>query len=148
MNPARRQSAFSLVEVMVAVFILAVALTGLVGGITTALVSGKEAELRTQAVQLAANRVELLRADDYFADGESTGTEGTLRWRQNISAANVDGLHSVEVTVRPAAGDTILYSLHTLLFQAPADRVSEKEKQTAKERREGGRSRRGSTQRP
>lgn len=146
MNPARRQSAFSLVEVMVAVFILAVALVGLVGGITTALVSAKEAELHTQAVQLAAARVELLRADDLFVDGESTGTVGSLQWRQTISAANVAGLHEIELAVLRAAGDTPVYSLKTLLYQTPPERPGDARKE--KERRDTGRSKRGSSKRP
>ena len=130
----RLDSAFSLIEVMVAVFILAVALVGMVGGIGTALVSSKEAETYTQAVQLAVARAEFLRADDLFADGETTGTEGNLKWRQTIAAANVNGLHDVEIVVQPATGDTTLYSLRTLLYQTPVDRQTEKDKAKDKDR--------------
>ena len=76
MTARRQQSGFSLIEVMVAVFILAVALVGLTRGITTALGSSKDAEHYSQAVQLAASRVELLRAEGDFTDGETTGTAG------------------------------------------------------------------------
>ena len=47
---------FTLVEVMVAIVILAIALTGLTQGITTALASSKESELQTTAALFAAGQ--------------------------------------------------------------------------------------------
>jgi type IV pilus modification protein PilV len=143
MNPRRSQSGFSLVEVMVAVFVLAVGLVGLARGITTALVSGKEAETYSQAVELAANRVELLRTDDYFSDGETEGTEGPLRWRQTVSPANANGLHQVEVAVERVAGNVQVYTLRTFLYQTPTDRPADKEKD-----RRDKRSRKGTAKGP
>ena len=58
----KTRAAFSLVEVMVAIVILAIALTGLTQGITTALGSSKESELQTTAALFAAGQIELLRA--------------------------------------------------------------------------------------
>ena len=143
MNPRPRESGFSLVEVMVAVFILAVGLVGLARGITTALASSKDAEFYSQAVELAANRAELVRADEYFSDGETEGTAGPLHWRQTISAASANGLHQVEVAVERTAGNVPLYKLTTFVYQTPTDRPADKEKE-----RRGKRSKRGGQGRP
>ena len=125
MNSRRQQSGFSLIEVMVAVFILAVALVGLTRGITTALGSSKDAEHYSQAVLLAANRVELLRAEGDFTDGETTGTAGAYRWRQIISKVPPDGLHQVVVALEHEPGNVPIYSLSTLLYLAPSDSPTE-----------------------
>jgi prepilin-type N-terminal cleavage/methylation domain-containing protein len=144
MTARRQQSGFSLIEVMVAVFILAVALVGLTRGITTALGSSKDAENYSQAVQLAASRVELLRAEGDFTEGETTGTAGAYRWRQTISKAPTDGLHQVVVTLEHEPGNVPLYSLHTLLYLATTDTAAEpsaRRAETGKSRRKPGRNR-------
>ena len=53
MRALRHNAAFSLVEVLCAIFILGVGLVGLTQGITTALSSNKEAELQTAAALIA-----------------------------------------------------------------------------------------------
>jgi prepilin-type N-terminal cleavage/methylation domain-containing protein len=123
MSPSRplRRAGFSLIEVMVAVFILAVAVVGLTRGITTALGSSKDAELFSQAVQLAANRIEFLRADGVFRDGETEGTVGGYKWRQVISTTQTAGLHEVRVEVEPPSGGDPIYTLRTLLYQTPTE---------------------------
>ena len=94
---------FSLIEVMVAVVILGVSLVGLVHGINTALVSGKEAEIQSQAALLAAAQIESLRADGIYVEGETTGEfDGDLSiysYRQNIEAREPEGLYEVTVAI-------------------------------------------------
>lgn len=135
---------FSLVEVMVAVFILAIAMVGLTRGITTALGSSKDAEVYSQAVQLAASRIEFLRADGVFHDGESEGTLGGYKWKQTISSTQTSGLHEVRVEVEPPVGGTAIYTLRTLLFQAPLDSTTSdpapKRDENGKKKRKSGRS--------
>lgn len=121
MNPSDRQSGFSLIEVMVAVLILGVAIVGLTRGISTALASSKEAELYSQAAQVAANRVELLRADGDFVDGEMEGDAGAYHWRQKIVSTSIAGLHEVEITVNRGSGAASIYTLQTLLYLATTD---------------------------
>src|SRR6202012_2526970 len=58
MNIFRNEGGFSLIEVMVAILILGIALTGLVHGITTALSSSKESELQTVAALYAQGKIE------------------------------------------------------------------------------------------
>jgi general secretion pathway protein I len=119
------RAGFSLLEVMVAIVILAVALTGLTQGITTALGSSKESELQTTAALYASGQIEMLRAQGDWSDGDTQGDCGTAlplyRWRETISPTDTDGLHEVEVVVENSQTGASIYELKTMLFQIPAD---------------------------
>jgi general secretion pathway protein I len=119
------RAGFSLIEVMVAIVILAIALTGLTQGITTALGSSKESELQTTAALFAAGQIELLRAQTDWIDGTEQGDCGATlalyRWRQTISPTDIDGLHQIDVVVENAQTGTSIFELKTMLFQIPAD---------------------------
>lgn len=108
---------------MVAILILAVAIAGLAGGVTTALDSSKESELQTTAAMLAAGRIEQLRAEGDISDGETTGDFGDAfplyDWDQTITASQPDGLHEVDVVVENTHSGKPIYTLQTLLFEAP-----------------------------
>ncbi|MGA2865801.1 MAG: type II secretion system protein [Verrucomicrobiota bacterium] len=124
MRTTTRNSGFSLVEVLCAILILGVALAGLTQGLTTALDSHKESELQTTAALLAAGQLETLRAEGGLSDGTETEGEygaglSLYRWRQTITAAGLDGLHDVTVTVEHTKTGKPLYELRTLLFEAP-----------------------------
>ena len=125
MNVTRRNSGFSLVEVMCAILILGIALAGLTQGVTTALTSSKESELQTTAVLFAAGRIETLRAEGYLTDGISEGECGEglalYRWKQSIGSTGVDGLHDVEVVVENTKSGKAIYELKTMLFEPPED---------------------------
>lgn len=116
---------FTLVEVMVAIVILAIALTGLTQGITTALASSKESELQATAALFAAGQIELLRAEGDLTDGTDQGDCGATlplyRWKQTVSPADIDGLHDVDVVVENAQTGAEIYELKTLLFEIPTD---------------------------
>ena len=116
---------FSLIEVMVAVLILAIALVGLTQGITTALASSKESELQTTAALFAAGQIELLRAEKELADGTDSGDCGAglplYRWKETVSPTDIDGLHEVDVVVENSQTSAEIYELKTLLFQIPDD---------------------------
>ena len=116
---------FSLIEVMVAVLILAIGLVGLTQGITTALASSKESELQTTAALFAAGQIELLRAEKELADGTDNGDCGAglplYRWKETVSPTDIDGLHEVDVVVENSQTSAEIYELKTLLFQIPDD---------------------------
>jgi prepilin-type N-terminal cleavage/methylation domain-containing protein len=120
---------FSLIEVMVAILILAIALTGLTAGISTALGSSKETELQATAALYAAGQIELLRAQTDWTDGSDQGDCGTTlplyRWRQTISPASIDGLHEVDVVVENSQTGQAIFELKTMLFQIPEDSSSQ-----------------------
>jgi prepilin-type N-terminal cleavage/methylation domain-containing protein len=121
----RGDSAFSLVEILCAVLVLGIALTGLVQGVTTALSSSKESELQTVAALFASGQVETLRAEGGLRDGTTDGECGEglalYRWQQTITAAGIDGLHEVAVAVESSKTGKTIYELRTLLFELPDD---------------------------
>jgi prepilin-type N-terminal cleavage/methylation domain-containing protein len=145
MNAPRRNSGFTLVEVMCAILILGIALAGLTQGVTTALTSNKESELQTTAALLAAGQVETLRAEGYLSDGTTEGDCGEglslYHWKQSITSAGIDGLHQVEVVVVNAKSGQPIYELQTLLFQPPEDSAQGGSRRTNESgaRRRGGR---------
>ena len=118
-----RRRGFSLVEVICALFILGVCVAGVTEGVTLALRSSKEAELRTSAALLASSRIELIRADGFFSDGEEEGDFGdefpAFAYRQTISETSIEGLHEVTVAVDQASTKQEIYELKTLLFKMP-----------------------------
>ena len=145
MNVHRRNSGFSLVEVMCAILILGVALAGLTQGVTTALTSSKESELQTTAALYAAGLIETLRAEDYLSDGVTEGDCGEglslYQWKESISSVGIDGLHQVEVVIENANTGQQIYVLQTLLFQSPEDSNGEGSRRPNESgsRRRGGR---------
>ncbi len=132
MNRKRHIAAFSLIEVIVAVAILSIALVGLVHGISTALGSSKDAELQTTAAMYAAGLIENLRAEGGLIDGQTEGDCGAelplYRWTESITAAGVDGLHQVDVSILSARSGREIYALRTLLFEVPEDSADLKDK--------------------
>jgi type II secretory pathway pseudopilin PulG len=125
----QRNAAFSLVEILCAVLVLAVALTGMIQGVTTALSSTKDSEVQTVAALFAAGQIETLRAEGGLQDGTSEGDCGEalplFRWQQTLSPAGVDGLHEVSVVIENAKSGKMIYDLKTLLFEVPAGLQSE-----------------------
>jgi prepilin-type N-terminal cleavage/methylation domain-containing protein len=126
----RSDIAFSLIEVMVAIFILAIALTGLTAGITTALNSSKESELQTTAALFASGQIELLRAQTDWMDGTKQGDCGATlplyRWRQTVSSTDINGLHEIDVVVENSRTGQEIYELKTMLFEIPENPQQQK----------------------
>jgi general secretion pathway protein I len=135
----RANAGFTLIEIMVAIVILAIALTGLTQGLTTALSSSKESELQTTAALFAAGQIELLRAQTDWTDDTQEGDCGTslplYRWRQTVSPAEIDGLHEVDVVVENSRTGAAIYELKTLLFQMPTDTDSQAKPAKPRDRR-------------
>ena len=130
MNRCSNSRGFSLIEVMVAVLILGVAVTGLVRGITTALASHKDSERLTIAALMAAGQIEFLRADGIISDGttEGTGSEklSNYRWRRKITPTSIEGLKEVTVEIEDAESKVKLYELVTQLYDPPLDPLRDK----------------------
>ena len=141
-----KDAGFSLVEVMCAMLILGIAIVGLVQGVNTALMSSKESEVQTTAALLAAGQIETLRADSFGVEnGETEGDCGAelpqYRWRQTISATQIEGLHEVLVVVENSTTGKQIYELRTMLFEKPLvteeEEQSKKEKEKKRERKKG-----------
>ena len=136
MPSINHHAGFSLIEVMVAILILAIALTGLTAGITTALSCSKESELQTTAALFASGQIELLRAQTDWKDGTEQGDCGATlplyRWRQTVSPTDVNGLHEVDVVVENSRTGQEIYELKTMLFQIPDESPNKSNPSTAK----------------
>ncbi len=120
-----RCGGFSLLEVLCAVAILAIALVGLTQGLTTALHNNKDSELQSNAILFASGLIETLRAEGGLTDGTTDGPcESGLsqcEWQQTIAPANIQGLHEVTVSVRLTSSGKNVCELKTLLFEVPTD---------------------------
>ena len=132
----KRSAGFSLIEVMCAILIMGVALTGLTHGVTAALRASKENELQTAAVAIAAGRMEMIRADGFILAGEEQSAddetgEALYRWKQTIEETSIDGLFEVTVTIEHARTKKKIYELKTLLFDAPLDTLSDEDDEDA-----------------
>ena len=114
---------FSLIELMLAVFILAVGLTGLTHGITTSLKSSKVSEIQSTASLLAAGRIEFIKADGFYLEGVDDGNFGELypqfTWKSTITETDMEGLFEVRVEILDKDGAKPYFELTTLLFDPP-----------------------------
>ena len=138
---------FSLVEVLVAVLIIGIGITGLVEGLSTAIYSHKDSEKISIAAWLAAERIEFIRADGLLIEGTSTGNwDGTFdgyTYSEIIEKSQMEGLYDISVIIKDRSEGKVLYSLKTKLFEAPLEVESflseEDEKERIKEsERKGG----------
>lgn len=106
----RRQSGFTLIEVLVTVLILAIGLLGLAGLQTTSLRNNHSAYLRSQATVLAYDVADRMRANRNAAlDGDyETGIGATptgssmsaldlIAWKNNLAAILPSGDGAVEL---------------------------------------------------
>lgn len=135
---------FSLVEIMVAVALLAVALVGLTRALVTALASSRDSAVHSQAVWVAASRIEFLRADYLPAEGTTEGTSGPFTWKQSITRTAIDGLFEVSIEVTRTGEAGTVYTLVTRLFDPPpasGESDRERERERRRERRSKGGSR-------
>jgi general secretion pathway protein I len=108
---AKPQSGFTLVEVLVALAILAIALAATMRAASLAVVSAEEARWRTYATWVAQNRAAELTARRAFP---SVGTEnGTtelggagFRWEQQASATGNPAFRKIDVRVYLVSSST------------------------------------------
>lgn len=126
------ESGFTMIEVMVALVVLAVGLLGIAALLLKSLQSGRTATYRTQAVNLAADLADRIRSnrtaqEDYatlFADTpaavaacDTTGgcsdadlaATDLLRWKETIADLLPEGQGQVVVTLPAAAGEPANY---------------------------------------
>lgn len=132
MNRHIKQSGFTMVEVLVALVVLAIGLLGIAALYLNSLQSGRTAIYRTQAVNLAADLADRIRANrtaqaaygTLFADAEvevpgcyTTGgcidtelaSTDLARWKATLAQLLPNGQGQVVVTPPVAAGEPTNY---------------------------------------
>ncbi len=110
MKPLANNRGFTLIEVLIALAILAIALTAAVRAATVATDSANETKLRTLATWIAQNRIAFISSSTVFPSvGESNGRETMANiefaWKQKISNTPNSAFRKIEVQVlRPVGG--------------------------------------------
>lgn len=118
-----RARGFTLVEVLVALAILAIALAAAMRAASVATEGAQETRLRTLATWVAQNRIAELTAARLFpgvsvTDGKSRMGAIEFDWRQTVSETPNPAFRKVELAVmRPGGG--VLVTLNAYLTQAP-----------------------------
>lgn len=110
---SRRQSGFTLVEVLVAVAIIGLSLAAVVASIAQMIDSGNAMRERTYAAWIAQNRITEIRIRPTLPEpGNSTGTveyaNAEWTWRTVIVETGVPNLYRIDVSVSLADEDQSL----------------------------------------
>ncbi|MBW2040059.1 MAG: prepilin-type N-terminal cleavage/methylation domain-containing protein [Deltaproteobacteria bacterium] len=104
-----RQRGFTLMEVMVALAILAIALVVVFSHQVASIDLGNEAMIITKATLLAQEKMTELIAQERLATGENEGEvqEGVppFRWKTTVEDAEPEGMRRVMVIVKWKEGD-------------------------------------------
>lgn len=138
---------FSLVEVLIAVLIMAVGITGLVEGLSTTLYSSRDSEKLTTAAYLAAGQIEFIRSDGILLEGTNEGQwTGQLEgysYTEEIRESDTEGLYEITVVILESSTSKKIYELKTYLFEAPLQTTSllseEDEKENIRDEQKSGR---------
>ena len=109
----RRTRAFTLVEVMVALAIIALSLTAVASKMSRMIDTSNSMRERTYASWIAQNKIAELRLANVIP--EVTTTSGDIeyancqwRWRAVISESGIENLFRVDVEVFDADGDALI----------------------------------------
>jgi general secretion pathway protein I len=117
MRPGRRgKDGFTLLEVMVAVVILALALSAIIGGFANSARNASELRQRTLAMIIAHNRLAEIELEASFPrtgrnDGRTELAGNEWRWYSEISETEDPALRRVDVRVTRIDSDHGLASL-------------------------------------
>lgn len=109
----RRLRAFTLVEVMVALAIIALSLTAIAAKMSRMIDTSNSMRERTYASWIAQNKITEMRLANVIPD--VTTTSGDLdyaninwRWRAVVSESGIENLFRVDVEVLDADGDAVI----------------------------------------
>lgn len=112
MGMPRQRRGFTLIEVLVALFVVATALAALGFAGARALENQAELEVRTLALWAADNRLAEIRMDEVLRQAKSSGQvrigDRDWRWRQAVELAPGGQLWRIEVTIIDADDGVLL----------------------------------------
>lgn len=113
MADARRAGGFTLIEVLVALAIAAIALAAVTAAISQMVDGANSIQRRTYASWIGHNRVAELRLANVIPDLRTTTGEVTYagqewRWETTVTETGVDNLFRIDVNVGLAGSDVYL----------------------------------------
>lgn len=109
----RRQAGFTLVEVMVALTIVALSLTAIAASMNQMIDAANTMRERTYASWIAQNKIAELRLANVEAEVSTTSGEidfgkATWEWSADISETGIEGFVRVDVSVSLAGSEYII----------------------------------------
>jgi general secretion pathway protein I len=121
-NATRPRSGFTLIEVLVALVILAVALTAASRAARVATDSAQESRLHTLATWVAQNRIAELTASRAFPATGNTSGHGRMAgvefdWKETVASTPNPGFRKFTIDVLRPADTQILVTLNAYLTQ-------------------------------
>ena len=110
---SRSCRAFTLVEVMVALAIIALSLTAVAAKMSRMIDTSNSMRERTYASWIAQNKIAEMRLANVLPDVSATSGEVdyanlTWRWRAVVSESGIENLYRVDVEVSDVYGDTVI----------------------------------------
>ncbi len=118
----KRESGFSLIEVIIAVVLLGISIAGLTEAMAASYKSYGFDEDATHALYLARSVIEERRVVLGLVEGTTeieNGDYPRLLAKETIGTTPYEGLYTVKVEVFSAASQKRLIALETLLFELP-----------------------------
>jgi general secretion pathway protein I len=108
-RPAGRNTGFTLIEVLVALVIVAVGMSVLMGALSSSAKSVVYMQDKTFAEWLALNKIAMLRValqqgqlpPQTSTNGDTDYAGRSWHWRQDVVASQVPGINRIDVKVRP-----------------------------------------------
>lgn len=117
MNAARRSRGFTLIEVLVALAIVAIGMAALMTALTSSASTTVYMRDKTLAEWVALNQIEtvrlaLKRPEKGESDGDAEMAGRKWKWHQEVMETEVKGIMRVDVSVKPAeiGGDANWYT--------------------------------------
>jgi len=108
-----RNRAFTLVEVMVALAIIALSLTAVAAKMSRMIDTSNSMRERTYASWIAQNKIAEMRLANVLPEVSTTSGEVdyanlTWRWRAVVSESGIENLYRVDVEISYASGDGVI----------------------------------------
>ncbi|NUP99525.1 MAG: prepilin-type N-terminal cleavage/methylation domain-containing protein [Armatimonadetes bacterium] len=99
---------FTLLEVVVAIALLAIGLFGVMRALSQGMAVQRDAEARTTGIELAEQKLAELQLDPELSAGQDEGDFGDLypsyRWTSDIAETDQEGLYRLRVVVSWPSG--------------------------------------------
>ena len=95
-NPHRNRTGFTILEILVALLVFAIGVTGMLGALAHHMKDVSFSEDHARGVRIAQREMNALRRLKFFPDQELSGSEGRYVWTTTVEEADSDELPGVD----------------------------------------------------